>query len=115
MTRVVIQTGDAIFFTFTRSIDVFLGSNALSDSGRLALILCLSTWCLGRGYGIGQRLIDELLAKSNVGACSDLKETAEVVAKVGFKMFLGVSATVSCNLTLAVTAERNHKDKAQSS
>eukprot|EP00286_Rhodomonas_abbreviata_P012449 CAMPEP_0181315980 /NCGR_PEP_ID=MMETSP1101-20121128/15655_1 /TAXON_ID=46948 /ORGANISM="Rhodomonas abbreviata, Strain Caron Lab Isolate" /LENGTH=188 /DNA_ID=CAMNT_0023423205 /DNA_START=83 /DNA_END=649 /DNA_ORIENTATION=+ len=46
------------------------------------------------GYGIGQRLIDELLAKSNVGACQDLKETSEVIAKVGFKMFLGVSANV---------------------
>ena len=46
------------------------------------------------GYGIGQRLIDELLAKSNVGQCTDLRETAEVIAKVGFKMFLGVAANV---------------------
>mmetsp|Transcript_24849 Transcript_24849/g.61005 ORF Transcript_24849/g.61005 Transcript_24849/m.61005 type:complete len:187 (+) Transcript_24849:202-762(+) len=46
------------------------------------------------GYGIGQRLIDELLAKSNVGSCSDFRETAEVMAKVGFKMFLGVAAGV---------------------
>mmetsp|Transcript_13126 Transcript_13126/g.20604 ORF Transcript_13126/g.20604 Transcript_13126/m.20604 type:complete len:162 (+) Transcript_13126:62-547(+) len=46
------------------------------------------------GYGIGQRLIDELLAKSGVGACADLRETAEVMSKVGFKMFLGVAAKV---------------------
>lgn len=47
-----------------------------------------------RGFGIGQRLIDELLAKSNVGQCSDFRETAEVLAKVGFKMFLGVTGNV---------------------
>jgi hypothetical protein len=46
------------------------------------------------GYNIGGRLIDEFLAKSGQGRCRDLKETAEVIAKIGFKMFLGVSATV---------------------
>jgi len=29
-----------------------------------------------------------------VQRCGDLKETAEVIAKVGFKMFLGVTAQV---------------------
>lgn len=38
-----------------------------------------------RGYNIGQRLIDELLAKSNITQCTDFKETAEVIAKVGKK------------------------------
>ncbi|KAK9090383.1 hypothetical protein Sjap_023560 [Stephania japonica] len=60
------------------------------------------------GYNIGIRLIDEFLAKSNVSRCVDFKETAEVIAKVGFKMFLGVSASVtnwdadgmSCSLIL---------------
>ncbi|KAJ1491084.1 trafficking protein particle complex subunit 3 [Baffinella frigidus] len=47
------------------------------------------------GYSIGQRLIDELLAKCNLGACADLRETAEVMSKVGFKMFLGVAANVA--------------------
>ncbi|KAJ8420927.1 hypothetical protein Cgig2_030221 [Carnegiea gigantea] len=74
------------------------------------------------GYNIGVRLIDEFLAKSNVSRCVDFKETAEVIAKanqqvgvllscftladivtseqsglvtVGFKMFLGVTATVT--------------------
>lgn len=40
---------------------------------------------LFRGYNIGVRLIDEFLAKSNVstpGGCTDLKETADVIAKV---------------------------------
>jgi hypothetical protein len=59
---------------------------------------------------MGQRLIDDLLAKSGISQCSDFRETAEVIAKVqpppphphpppppqiGFKMFLGVSATVA--------------------
>ncbi|KAM0950812.1 putative transport protein particle (TRAPP) component [Dioscorea sansibarensis] len=60
------------------------------------------------GYNIGIRLIDEFLAKSNVSRCDNFKETADVIAKVGFKMFLGVSATVtnwdaegtSCSLVL---------------
>ncbi|CAB1108914.1 unnamed protein product [Ectocarpus sp. CCAP 1310/34] len=48
------------------------------------------------GYNIGVRLIDEFLAKSQVSTpCTDLKETADVVAKVAFKMFLGVTADVS--------------------
>ncbi|XP_028056574.1 trafficking protein particle complex subunit 3-like isoform X1 [Camellia sinensis] len=47
------------------------------------------------GYNIGIRLIDEFLAKSNVSRCVDFKETAEVIAKVGFKMFLGVTASVT--------------------
>ncbi|XP_035835589.1 trafficking protein particle complex subunit 3 isoform X4 [Helianthus annuus] len=47
------------------------------------------------GYNIGIRLIDEFLAKSNVTRCVDFRETAEVIAKVGFKMFLGVTASVS--------------------
>ncbi|PKA64081.1 hypothetical protein AXF42_Ash005093 [Apostasia shenzhenica] len=60
------------------------------------------------GYNIGVRLIDEFLAKSNISRCVDFKETAEVIAKVGFKIFLGVTATVtnwdaegtSCSLVL---------------
>nr|VDD30126.1 unnamed protein product [Brassica oleracea] len=48
-----------------------------------------------RGYNIGIRLIDEFLAKSGVSRCVDFKETAEMIAKVGFKMFLGVTASVS--------------------
>lgn len=47
------------------------------------------------GYNIGLRLIDEFLAKSNIPRCRDFRETAEVVAKVGFRMFLGISPDVS--------------------
>ncbi|KAL6553424.1 hypothetical protein OROGR_007266 [Orobanche gracilis] len=47
------------------------------------------------GYNIGVRLVDEFLAKANVSRCIDFRETAEVIAKVGFKMFLGVTASVT--------------------
>ena len=44
------------------------------------------------GYNIGARLIDELLSKAELETtCSSFKEAVEVVAKVGFKMFLGVN------------------------
>jgi hypothetical protein len=56
------------------------------------------------GHSIGVRCVDELLSKadalSNLGAasaatqCSNLRDTAEVVAKVGFRMFLGIQAEV---------------------
>lgn len=36
-----------------------------------------------RGYNIGVRLIEDFLARSNnMGRCHDLKETADVIAKV---------------------------------
>jgi trafficking protein particle complex subunit 3 len=35
------------------------------------------------GYNIGMRLIEDFFAKSNTGRCSNFKETAEVVSKVG--------------------------------
>eukprot|EP01080_Neovahlkampfia_damariscottae_P010608 gene10608-3126_t len=47
------------------------------------------------GYKIGIRLIDEYMSKSGRSSCRDLKETAESIAKVGFKMFLNVNANVS--------------------
>jgi len=47
------------------------------------------------GYNIGHRLIEEFLARSNIPRCHDFKDTAEVISKVGFKMFLGVTAQVT--------------------
>jgi hypothetical protein len=49
------------------------------------------------GHNIGCRLIDEFLSKSGVGGnngCASFKDTAEVMAKVAFKMFLGITAEV---------------------
>lgn len=48
------------------------------------------------GYNIGLRLIEEFLAKSDISLCVDFEETVEVIAKVAFKMFLGISGTVKC-------------------
>lgn len=60
-----------------------------------ALVLHVYTPLNNRGYNIGVRLIDEFLAKSGTGACTDLRDTAETIAKVAFKMFLGVTAEVT--------------------
>ena len=34
------------------------------------------------GYNIGMRLIEDFLAKSNAGRCSNFRETAEMISKV---------------------------------
>ncbi|KAI7839104.1 hypothetical protein COHA_007109 [Chlorella ohadii] len=47
------------------------------------------------GYSIGQRLIDEFLAKSKTQRCADFRDAAEKIAKVGFRMFLNVTAAVT--------------------
>ncbi|KAK9817214.1 hypothetical protein WJX72_011175 [[Myrmecia] bisecta] len=47
------------------------------------------------GYNIGIRLIDEYLARSKTSKCLDFRDTADKVAKVGFRMFLNTSATVA--------------------
>ncbi|OII75749.1 transport protein particle component BET3 [Cryptosporidium andersoni] len=44
------------------------------------------------GYNIGIRLVDEFLAKSGISNCETFRDTAEVVACVGLKMFLGITA-----------------------
>jgi len=36
------------------------------------------------GYNIGTRLIEDFLARSNLGRCTDFRETGEVIAKVQF-------------------------------
>jgi len=47
------------------------------------------------GHNIGIRLIDEFLAKSNTTSCGNFRETAEIIGKVAFKMFLGVTCDVT--------------------
>lgn len=46
------------------------------------------------GHSIGLRLIEDLLAKASLNTCTSFKETAEVIAKVGFKVFLNVVPVV---------------------
>lgn len=46
------------------------------------------------GYSIGIRCVDEFLAKSNAPYCKSLAETAEVLGKTAFRMFLGIVVEV---------------------
>ncbi|CAI8049891.1 Trafficking protein particle complex subunit 3 [Geodia barretti] len=47
------------------------------------------------GYNIGVRLIEDFFARSQQGRCHDFAQAADVLTKVGFKMFLGVVPTVA--------------------
>lgn len=46
------------------------------------------------GYNIGIRLIEDFLARSNTGRCTNFRDTAEVISKIGFKMFLNITPTI---------------------
>ncbi|KAJ9090808.1 transport protein particle 22 kDa subunit [Naganishia cerealis] len=46
------------------------------------------------GYNIGLRLIEEFLAKTGARRCQTFKETSEVIAKIGFKIFLNIQPIV---------------------
>lgn len=46
------------------------------------------------GYRIGNRLIDEYMSKTNSMSCETFQETAESIARIGFKIFLGITARV---------------------
>ena len=41
------------------------------------------------GYNIGTRLIEDFLARSNLGRCADFRETGEVVSKVCYRSTRG--------------------------
>jgi len=48
------------------------------------------------GYNIGLRLIEDFLSKASMAmSCTNFRETAEVISKVGFKMFLNITPTVT--------------------
>jgi len=47
------------------------------------------------GYNIGLRLIEDFLAKTNTGRCANFRETAEIISKIGFKVFLNITPTVT--------------------
>jgi hypothetical protein len=47
------------------------------------------------GRNIGVRLIEEFLSKSNLERCTSLKETSEIITKIGFKMFLNIVPNIS--------------------
>ena len=49
------------------------------------------------GYNIGTRIVDEFFAKTppGRGLCQSFRETVDVIAKEGFKMFLGITCDVT--------------------
>ncbi|PSN71688.1 trafficking protein-like protein particle complex subunit 3 [Corynespora cassiicola Philippines] len=47
------------------------------------------------GYNIGLRLIEDFLAKSSTPACANFREVAEMISKVGFKIFLNITPTIT--------------------
>ncbi|ODV95849.1 hypothetical protein PACTADRAFT_2156 [Pachysolen tannophilus NRRL Y-2460] len=47
------------------------------------------------GYNIGLRLVEEFFAKTGLGRCTSFKDTSEVISKIGFKMFLNITPTVT--------------------
>lgn len=47
------------------------------------------------GYNIGIRLIEDFLSKTGTGRCVSFKETAEVISKIGFKIFLNITPAVT--------------------
>ena len=46
------------------------------------------------GFNIGIRLIDDFLSKNEVN-CEEISETAEAIAKTGFKVYLGITCEVA--------------------
>lgn len=47
------------------------------------------------GYNIGIRLVEDFMARSNLGKCQDFRETAEVLSKKAFKMYLNITPAVT--------------------
>ncbi|XP_055491764.1 trafficking protein particle complex subunit 3-like isoform X1 [Leucoraja erinacea] len=47
------------------------------------------------GQNIGSRLVEDFLARSSITQCRNFRETADVIAKIAFKMYLGVTARVT--------------------
>uniref|UniRef100_A0A023FHI4 Trafficking protein particle complex subunit n=2 Tax=Amblyomma TaxID=6942 RepID=A0A023FHI4_AMBCJ len=46
------------------------------------------------GYNIGLRLIEDFLARTNVGRCFDFRDTADKV-QMAFKMYLGINPSIT--------------------
>jgi len=47
------------------------------------------------GYNIGLRLIEDFLAKTSAPTCSNFREVADMISKVGFKIFLNITPTIT--------------------
>ncbi|XP_037698747.1 trafficking protein particle complex subunit 3-like protein isoform X2 [Choloepus didactylus] len=50
-----------------------------------------------KGYSIGTRLVEDFLARSCVRRCHSYSEIIDIIAQVAFKMYLGITPSVTCN------------------
>ncbi|KAJ3121570.1 transport protein particle 22 kDa subunit [Physocladia obscura] len=94
------QTGDDIWRNRTDKINAELF--ALTYGSLVATLVKdyedyaeVNTQLDKMGYNIGVRLIEEFLAKSSLPKCGTFVETADVISKIGFKMFLGITPTIT--------------------
>eukprot|EP01129_Flabellula_baltica_P002720 TRINITY_DN12556_c0_g1_i1.p1 TRINITY_DN12556_c0_g1~~TRINITY_DN12556_c0_g1_i1.p1 ORF type:complete len:193 (-),score=37.59 TRINITY_DN12556_c0_g1_i1:31-609(-) len=93
------RLGDSVFATVDKiNLELFtltygaLVTQLLSDTDDVVQV----NGMLERmGYDIGLRIIDEFLSKSGTRRCKSWAETADTIALVGFKMYLGVAASSS--------------------
>lgn len=58
------------------------------------------------GYSIGTRLIEDFLARSNLGRCSDFRETGEVISKVSNTLLSSNIVSIT-NTTVSLNAPLN--------
>ncbi|EZG55369.1 putative trafficking particle complex subunit 3 [Gregarina niphandrodes] len=60
------------------------------------------------GHDTGIRLVEDFVSRSSLSVCQSFKDTCEIIAKVAFKVYLGVAAEVRqasdsvCFITLPV-------------
>ncbi len=47
------------------------------------------------GHNIGTRLVDEVLAKTGLNPGPDFREVIDILARVGFRLYLGTTPTLS--------------------
>ncbi|MCJ1225679.1 transport protein particle 22 kDa subunit [Toensbergia leucococca] len=47
------------------------------------------------GFNIGMRLVEDFFAKSSTQRCANFRETAETISKIGFKIFLNITPSVT--------------------
>ena len=70
----------------THEADVLMHKRAesllLKGSGTLDFVDEVNKQLEKMGYNIGSRLIEDFLARSGMGRCSDFREVGEVIAKV---------------------------------
>ncbi|KAG9391098.1 Transport protein particle (TRAPP) component [Carpediemonas membranifera] len=66
------------------------------------------------GHNIGERLVDELLAKTGLNPQPDMRYVMEIVTRVGFRIYLGITPTLSNWNADSTTVTLSFRDSALS-